>query len=223
MKFQRKARKYKKCPRCGNKCLINQERCEECDLLFSRLSYASNKSAKKKLIHFDSDYVIYTSDLPSDVNYWKLLAYTILLGIFGGHYYYTGKYIKGILNTLSFAYLIFCTIFNQFTSQTELMFLPVGIYAFSYIVSLVYVLTKKFKVPVIIDTVKLEAEKSGIKAEYEALRQEIEQENQKISEEKKLKKQNASNKDFEKQKSKSQPEKRNQSQNRSKKNNRRKK
>ncbi len=175
-------------------------------MLFSRLEYASNKAAKKKLRHFDSDYVIYTSTLPKDVNFWKLLAYTLLLGIFGGHYYYTGKYVKGILNSACFVYLVFCTIFNQFTSQTELMFLPVGIYAFAYLVSVAYVISRKFKVPVIVDTVKLEAEKSGIKAEYDALKAEIKEEKQKLKESRKQQKKQAKEQDKEQSKTESKKE-----------------
>ena len=144
---------HKKCPRCGNKCLIAQERCEECDLVFSRMQYASNKEAKKKLRRFDRDFVIYTNQYPSDVSWWKLLLLTFLTGLVGGHYYYVGKYFKGGLMSAGFIYLVFCTIFNaQMVEAMEatLAYLPIGILGFSWLVSLIFVCMKKFTVPVIV-------------------------------------------------------------------------
>ncbi|MBP3619813.1 MAG: hypothetical protein J6J24_04035 [Clostridia bacterium] len=159
MKFAKK-KGYKICPRCGEKCLIGQERCNECNLIFSRLQYASNKAAKKKLRKFDNDFIVYTSTFPSDLKYWKLLLLTIFTGLFGGHYYYCGKYIKGGLMTASFIYTLFCTIFNQVIVEQipggESMYVLVGIATFSWIVSLCFLLCKKFKVPVIVDMPKSE-------------------------------------------------------------------
>ncbi len=159
MKFRKKNKPFKKCPRCGNKCLQQQSKCEECGLLFSRLEFASNKAAKKKLRRFDRDFIIYTNQLPKDVGYFKLMMYAFFLGLFGGHYYYVGKYLKGALMTLSFIYLLFCTIFNaQLVEYMETYYLyaPIGVYAFAWIVSLIYVCLKKFKVPVIVEMPKAE-------------------------------------------------------------------
>ncbi|MDE6583580.1 MAG: hypothetical protein K2K31_02920 [Clostridia bacterium] len=152
MKFI-KPKTHKKCPRCGNKCLINQTRCEECDLLFSRLEYASNKAAKKKLRKFDTDFVIYTNQYPKDVNWYKLMAMTFFTGIFGGHYYYTGKYIKGIIMSMCFIYAIFCTIFNSYlvNSLESFLYIPIGLEGMAWIISLIYVCCKKYKVPVIVE------------------------------------------------------------------------
>lgn len=150
---------YKKCPRCGNRCLANQARCEECDLIFARLEYASNKAAKRQLLKFDRDYIIYTKQLPKDVSRIKLYLYTFLLGLFGGQYYYVGKYIKGLLMTLGFAYVIICTILNPYMAEymeANLLYVPIGIYAISWIISIVYVISNKFKVPVIVEMPKEE-------------------------------------------------------------------
>lgn len=149
-----RSKAYKKCPRCGNKCLSQQDKCEECGLIFERLEQSSNKAAKLKLLHFDSDYVIYTNHYPKDISYIKLLLLTIFLGIMGAHYYYVGKFIKGILMSLSFVYLVFCTIFNAQLMQYEnnsLFFLPIGIAGICWVVSLIYVIVRKFKVPVMFD------------------------------------------------------------------------
>ena len=184
IKQMRKLKNYKICPRCGNKCLINQEKCEECHLIFSRMQYASNKAAKKKIRKFDKDFVIYTNQYPSDISRIKLVLYTIFLGLFGVHYYYVGKYIKGALMSTSFIYLVFCTVFNEqvLLYFSEYAFVPIGIAAFAWIVSLVLVLTKKFKVPVIVEIPDVEIENS--KKELEALKEEIKTEKKKIKNQK---------------------------------------
>ncbi len=178
MKLQKN---YKKCPRCGNKCFINQEKCEECALIFSRMQFASNKAAKKKIRKFDTDFVIYTNQYPSDISWLKLLLYTLFFGLVGGQYYYVGKYVKGGLMSASFVYLIFCTVFNAYIYQSSYLFLPIGIAALAWIVSIVYVATKKFKVPVIVQMPEVDVEisrkevekiKKEIKAEKEALKKE---------------------------------------------------
>ncbi len=154
MKLSRKPKAYKKCPRCGNKCLRQQETCEECGLIFARLEYASNKAAKRKIKHFDKDFVIYTNQYPNDMSWWKLLLLVFVTGIVGGHYYYVGKYWKGALMTTGFVYLVFCTIFNAPMVEaltTYYAYLPIGVLGISWIVSLIYVAFKKFKVPVIVE------------------------------------------------------------------------
>lgn len=160
----RRPKTHKTCPRCGNRCLLAQDRCDECDLVFSRLQYASNKEAKKKIRHFDKDFVIYTNQLPPDVNWLKLLLLAFLTGLAGGHYYYVGKYLKGGLMSAGFVYLIFCVVFNADlvnTLETSLAYLPVGILALSWLVSLVYVGFKKFKVPVIVKMPEAEVVEIG--------------------------------------------------------------
>lgn len=153
MKIKR-PKMIKKCPRCGNRCLIAQDTCEECGLIFSRLQYASNRAAKKKLAHFDSDFVIFTNQYPADVKWWKVLLLVIFTGLFGGHYYYVGRFWKGALMTAGFVYLVFCTIFNaQLVNalQTYGAYLPIAVLGLSWLVSITFVATKKFKVPIIVD------------------------------------------------------------------------
>ncbi len=174
MKFKRKYPKYKKCPRCGNKCLPAQEKCEECGLIFSRMQFASNKAAKKKIRKFDKDFIIYTNQYPSDVSWFKLMLYVFFFGLVGGHYYYVGKYVKGGLMSASFVYLIFCTVFNaQMVEylETYYLYLPIGIMALAWIVSLIYVSTKKFKVPVIVDIPDNVTENA--RKEFEQIKKEI--------------------------------------------------
>ena len=144
---------FKRCPRCDNKCLLNATKCEECGLIFSRLEFATNTAAKNMIKKGDRSYILYTSDLPKDLSYTKLLIYTLILGLFGTHYYYTGKYIKGILMSAMMAYAIVCLIFNAYLVEyLSFLYLPIGIGVLAWIVSCVYVICKKFKVPVFIET-----------------------------------------------------------------------
>ena len=143
---------FKRCPRCDNKCLLNATKCEECGLIFSRLEFATNTAAKNMIKKGDRSYILYTSDLPKDLSYTKLLIYTLILGLFGAHYYYTGKYIKGILMSAMMAYAIVCLIFNAYLVEyLSFLYLPIGIGVLAWIVSCVYVICKKFKVPVFIE------------------------------------------------------------------------
>lgn len=150
MKLKNKTHKI--CPRCGNKCLLSQNTCEECGLIFSRLQYASNKLAKQKILRCDRDFIIYTNQYPSDVSWIKLFLYAIFFGLFGVHYYYVGKYVKGALMTASFIYLVFCAVFNdQLYNMLEAFgYIPIGIATFAWLYSIASIGLKKFKVPVIV-------------------------------------------------------------------------
>ncbi len=144
---------FKRCPRCDNKCLLNATKCDECGLIFSRLEFATNTAAKNMIKKGDRSYILYTSDLPKDLSYTKLLICTLILGLFGAHYYYTGKYIKGILMSAMMAYAIVCLIFNSYLVEyLSILYLPIGIGVLAWIISCVYVICKKFKVPVFIET-----------------------------------------------------------------------
>lgn len=152
MKIERKKKPFKRCPRCDKKMLITATKCDECGLIFSRLDYATNKAAKEKLKRGDRDYILQVTTIPKDVSYLKLLLYTLFLGLMGGHYYYVGKYVKGALMTLMFTYAIFCVIFNaQIVEYLTILYIPLGVGVLAWMVSCMYVICKKFKIPVSIE------------------------------------------------------------------------
>lgn len=152
MKIERKKKPFKHCPRCDKKMLITATKCDECGLIFSRLDYATNKAAKEKLKRGDRDYILQVTTIPKDVSYLKLLLYTLFLGLMGGHYYYVGKYVKGALMTLMFTYAIFCVIFNaQIVEYLTILYIPLGVGVLAWMVSCMYVICKKFKIPVSIE------------------------------------------------------------------------
>ena len=145
------------CPRCGLKSLATAENCPECGLVFSRLKIATNKDAKKKILRRDKDFIIMTNNLPSDVSRLKLLLLTIFTGIFGGHCFYVGRYLRGGLLLLNGLALILYVIFNDSLVSIDggklLAALTTigGIIMLVWAFDLVCVIIKRFKVPIAID------------------------------------------------------------------------
>lgn len=160
MRFGREKQSQTKfviCPRCGIKSLSSSESCPECGLVFSRLDIATNKDAKRKIKRRDKDFIINTSKLPSDVNRVKLILLTIFTGLFGGHCFYVGRYWRGGILLLNTIILMLYVIFNpQLASIDEGRLLAAlttigGIVMLLWPFDIVWVLIKKFKVPVAID------------------------------------------------------------------------
>ncbi len=113
--MQLKGRKSKRCPRCNNICLISQVKCDECDLLFARIDKATNAAGKHRLKCKEKDQVVYVKKCPQDVKKWKLITITVCTGLFGGHYFYVGKWIKGLLMLVCFlAALLIGVVFNPY-------------------------------------------------------------------------------------------------------------
>ncbi len=149
--------KMKKCPRCGLKMPEQALSCEDCGLKFERLNLATNKDAKQKKLRGDRSFIIKTSKLPSDVSYLKLLLYSIFLGIFGGHCYYVGRYLRGVLFTLNFIALLSFVVFNSFFLSIwqgvffEIVMPICGAILFVWFYDIFMIAIKRFKVPVAID------------------------------------------------------------------------
>ena len=144
---------YTRCPRCGAK-VISKKFCTNCELVFDRLKYASNKEAKKNIKARNRDYVIYTDKFPSDLSKKKTVLLCVFLGFFGAHNIYVGKYIRGIINFFAMllailatalpvsafnaAYNIFLSICMPFVSVASVLW-------FFDLIGLVF---GKFKVPI---------------------------------------------------------------------------
>ena len=150
-----RGRKTKKCPRCGNKCLISQAKCDECGLLFARLDDATNKAGKIRLARKQKEYVIYVSKCPKDIKKWKLILIVTFLGLFGGHYFYIGRWKWGLaMLCYFFAVLFIGVIFNAFfiewlNGNIFSLFGPLtGIYTFIWLNDIRRVVFNTFKIPV---------------------------------------------------------------------------
>lgn len=149
-------RHKKTCPRCGIKVDESIEECPDCGLIFSRLDIATNKDAKNKIKRHDRQFIIYTSNLPSDVNYIKLLLLVIFTGGVGGHCFYTGRYLRGSVLLIDFLMIVLITIFNaQLIAFSETLVgclcTILGFVMFLWFYDIVMVVCRKFKVPIAID------------------------------------------------------------------------
>lgn len=136
--------------------------CDDCGLKFDRLALATNADAKRKKLRGDRSFIVNIKSIPSDVSYIKLLLMTILLGAVGGHCYYVGRYLKGVMYSVNMFALMMFLFFNDFfLSLWQGMFLNIvmpicGFILVLWIFDILAVSTKKFKIPVAID---LEGEK----------------------------------------------------------------
>lgn len=149
-----KGRETRKCPRCGEKCLATQPTCIDCGLVFSRLDDCTNEAARKRLKHGEKENVLMMTKVPKDKNFWKLLLYSTLLGLFGVQYFYVYRWKMGIYMLASlFLTFLFGVYFNAFflTWPDILRYafiFYVGIYAFVWLYSIMQVILRKFKIPV---------------------------------------------------------------------------
>ena len=153
-----KKKDYKKCPRCDRKVPLLQDRCQNCGLIFSRLSKVSNTAAKKAIKKGQHNKVIMMTELPRDVSKKKILLFSIFLGMIGIHFAKVGRYKMfawGLLSTIGLytASFLPTTWFNHeylFYLMWALV-LPASTYFIFYIISVVQIIFNRFKVPVAID------------------------------------------------------------------------
>ena len=186
--WKKKEKSFKECPRCGMRNLISADECIECKLVFSRMQFATNRDAKRKLKRGDREFIIMSNDLPSDVSFLKLLLACIFGGLFGVHSFRVGRYVRGIFPLISTSALILFTIFNEpmILAMGESGFgalsTCVGFFMMMWPIDIVLILMKKFKVPVAID-IDAKDEMEHREAELERLKQEDEQEKTQTQEE----------------------------------------
>ena len=152
----RNFKRKKTCPRCDLKMPESTEECPDCGFIFSRLKLATNKDAKTKMRHGERDFIVKTNMLPSDIKYTKLLLLTIFIGIFGGHYFYVGRYFRGSILLVNFLMVVLVAIFNAelFALNENLVGALCTIAGFIMLLwlwDIFMVAFKKFKVPVAID------------------------------------------------------------------------
>lgn len=145
-----------RCPNCYGKVDGKNGICLKCGFKMNSLDNASNKKAKELKQSGDGDLVIETNVLPSDVSKKKLLLYCGLLGFFGGHYFYVGKYVRAILNLVISVYSLVFAFFEVLKISGDKTFAYFEFFA-SILFAFVFVFTiidfinialNKFKVPV---------------------------------------------------------------------------
>lgn len=90
----KKSSPFKKCPRCNTKCLVNSKKCHYCELIFDRLNYTSNKTAKKNILKRRRNEVVMVTDWPLDAKKSTALLLCGFLGFSGAHNFYLGRFLK---------------------------------------------------------------------------------------------------------------------------------
>ena len=150
-----RGRKTKKCPRCGNVCLLSQPKCDDCGLVFSRLDEATNKDAKIRLKNKEKDLVIYVKKYPEDVKKWKMILLVSFAGLFGSHYFYVGRWKWGLAFLLYFLSVLFMgVVFNAYfldvwNGSFFSIFGPItGIYTLAWLNDIRRVIFNRFPIPV---------------------------------------------------------------------------
>lgn len=149
-----KGRQTQKCPRCGGKALINQTKCPDCGLVFSKLEYATNKAAGERYKAGERSAIVFVKKTPIDLKKWKLILFGVLLGLFGAHYFYTRRWWWAIFYLLGFALLSVCVIFNGYLvgvadgALIDVLAFFVGIYGVCWIFDVVRICLGRFKIPV---------------------------------------------------------------------------
>lgn len=191
--MQLKGRVNKKCPRCGNECLLTQVECDECGLVFSKIEKATNKEGKRRLLRGEKDLVIYVKKCPIDVKKWKLILITIFAGLFGAHYFYVGRWKWGLSILLYFFAVLFMgVVFNAyFLTIWEGTFFSVfgpltGIYTIIWLNDIRKVCFNRFKIPVSIISLNEEEEYQKQKEDKKKQKEKLKELKKKKSEFKKI-------------------------------------
>jgi len=151
-------KKYKRCPRCDKKAPIYQDRCDNCGLIFSRLTKASNRAGKIAIRNKEYNKVVYDKVLPKDVNKWKLFWTALFFGWFGLHYAKVGRYKTFVFMAVSCMLILIAAILplNWFNVQYLAMLmwalvLPASLSVIIWGVSVFKIAFNSFKVPISID------------------------------------------------------------------------
>lgn len=148
------------CPKCYGKIDKVSNRCKSCGFNMRELNGATHKDVKRAKREGFGDDVLYTTTLPADVSKKKLLLLCIFLGLFGGHSYYAGKWIKGLFSTIvTVGTIVFSALHIAFVDIQNLMGIA-GAYLFSgfdllmgvnlimFLIDLVSIIRNKYKVSV---------------------------------------------------------------------------
>ena len=185
----KKVKEFKRCPRCDTKAVIYQDKCNACGLIYSRLANASNKEAKKALKRGQKNRVICDKTLPKDVNKWKLFFMALFLGLFGGHFYYVGKYKTGIVFSASIIMLLSTGLIDfelwyKYSFWIWFLILPASGCLVYWAVTVVQILTNTFRVPIALKE-EVVVDKKNENVDTDAVLKIVEQVSEKVEKDKK--------------------------------------
>lgn len=150
------------CPKCYGSIDKNTQRCKSCGFNMKSIEGATHGAVKQaKKDGFGED-VVYTSTLPSDIRFKKLVLLCVFLGLVGGHSYYTGKLAKGLYSTIVFSAMLMFALLKVLNILDltvpalqwafSIVMLLMGINLALFFIDLVKICTKKYKVSVYKDS-----------------------------------------------------------------------
>lgn len=151
----KKNKLVKECPRCNTKSQINMERCQSCNLEFSRLERATNRQAKKELLSGNRKNVVYIKNCPKDIKKSVLILLAGFLGVFGIHNLYIGRYGKGFyslaVGIFSVFYISYPNAYYIFESVMSVISVLVAIMALFWMFDFVNICFNRYKIPVALE------------------------------------------------------------------------
>lgn len=149
---------FKKCPRCNEKCVSSAKSCPECGLVFDRLNYTSNKSAKKLLLRGNFKDTIKTADWPYDAKKSTALLLCGFLGFTGAHNFYLGRFFKAIISLFGFLLSLIMVILTDQIYGTQIWtylyliaIIPGSCVLIFWISDFFSIFFERYKIPVAID------------------------------------------------------------------------
>lgn len=148
-----------RCPNCYGKIDKESGICTKCGFNKKSLEFSSNKKAKELKRSGDGDLVIETNILPSDVSKKNLLLFCGFLGVFGAHYFYVGKMIRGLINLIVSIYASVFGVLSFFNLSGDKVYAYFEYFALLFfgfvfiftIFDFVNIMLNRFKVPVYVD------------------------------------------------------------------------
>ena len=156
----------KKCPRCHEKLLVNQKKCPFCGLVFERLNYVSNKSARKEVIKFHKKNYLMVKEWPSDVSKKTALLLCAFLGMFGAHNFYLGRFYKGLtmlvgmLCATALVFVDYASVWHNIIFYIG--FIPMACVLVFWVLDFFKIFLERYKIPVSIDSKLYEIKKNII-------------------------------------------------------------
>lgn len=148
-----------RCPICGAK-MVQGQLCKYCHITSDQVKESSNKKVKDYRRADMEDLICFTTYVPNDISRLKLILYTIFLGLFGVNHYYVKRNIRGTFSVLSFALSMIFMILKLCISTLssviifeifyEASLLAMTVNIFMWICDIINVLTKRFKIPVVL-------------------------------------------------------------------------
>ena len=146
-----------RCPICGSN--MKHDICGYCKIESSQVENASNKAVVKARKEGNKHLIHYSSTLPKDVNYMRLLLLTIFFGWCGVGSFYVKKNIRGAFSVCTFFmgalfYALKQTLGKNWNIALqvvyEILILGCAICIIMWVWDFFSLITKNYKVPVVL-------------------------------------------------------------------------